>query len=220
MSRNGSGTYSLPAGNPVVTGTTISSAWANNTFNDVASALTQSVSSDGQTPMTGNLNVNGNQISNLSAGSTAGNAVEWSQFAALTGGRIIQSIVATTGTAYTTSSSYISTGHQATITPTSTSSKILILCSALLEQTNVYASAGISAVALYKNGSNVVSGSDWQMVAVSSGANYGSFALSYLDSPNTTSSLTYAIYFRAGNSANVVYNNNGNAGQLILMEIL
>ena len=65
MSRNGSGTYSLPAGNPVVTGTTISSTWANNTMNDIASALTDSVAADGQTPMTGNLNLNTNKIVNL-----------------------------------------------------------------------------------------------------------------------------------------------------------
>jgi len=65
MSRNGSGTYSLPAGNPVVTGTTISSTWANNTMNDLASALTDSVAADGQTSMTGNLNLNSNKIVNL-----------------------------------------------------------------------------------------------------------------------------------------------------------
>ena len=34
------GTYSLASGNPVVTGTTISSTWANNTLNDIATALT------------------------------------------------------------------------------------------------------------------------------------------------------------------------------------
>jgi len=62
MSRNGSGTYSLPAGNPVVTGTTISSTWANTTLNDIASALTGSVASDGQTPMTGSLARGGNSI--------------------------------------------------------------------------------------------------------------------------------------------------------------
>lgn len=55
MSRNGSGTYSLPAGNPVVTGTTISSTWANNTLSDIATALTQSIASDGQTTPTANL---------------------------------------------------------------------------------------------------------------------------------------------------------------------
>lgn len=65
MSRNGSGTYNLPAGNPVVTGTTISSTWANNTMNDIASALTGSVAADGQTPMTGDLNLNSNKIVNV-----------------------------------------------------------------------------------------------------------------------------------------------------------
>lgn len=34
------GTYDLPAGNPVVTNTLISSTWANTTLNDIASALT------------------------------------------------------------------------------------------------------------------------------------------------------------------------------------
>ena len=55
MSRNGSGTYTLPAGNPVVTGTTISSTWANNTLSDIQNALTQSIAADGQTPITGAL---------------------------------------------------------------------------------------------------------------------------------------------------------------------
>ena len=80
MSRNGSGIYSLPAGNPVVTGTTISSTWANTTLNDIATALTGSVSSDGQTPMVGPLNLNNNEITNLPSGTVAGNAVEFSQF--------------------------------------------------------------------------------------------------------------------------------------------
>ena len=65
MSRNGSGTYSLPAGNPVVTGTTISSTWANNTLNDIATALTGSVAADGQTTMSGNLNMGNNEIQNV-----------------------------------------------------------------------------------------------------------------------------------------------------------
>jgi len=65
MSRNGSGTYTLPAGNPVVTNTVISSTWANSTLTDLATAMTGSVASDGQTPMTGNLNLGNNKIINL-----------------------------------------------------------------------------------------------------------------------------------------------------------
>ena len=80
MSRNGSGTYSLPAGNPVVTATTISSTWANNTMNDIAAALTDSVAADGQTPMTGNLDLNTHKVVNLVAGSASGEAVEFAQF--------------------------------------------------------------------------------------------------------------------------------------------
>ena len=64
MSRNGSGVYSLPAGNPVVTGTTISSTWSNSTLTDIQNAITQSVSADGQTPITGALQMGGNDIQN------------------------------------------------------------------------------------------------------------------------------------------------------------
>ena len=64
MSRNGSGTYALPAGNPVVTGTNIASTWANNTMNDLAAAMTGSIAADGQTPITGALQMGGNNISN------------------------------------------------------------------------------------------------------------------------------------------------------------
>ena len=51
--RNGSGTYSIP--NTVVTGTTINSAVENANNADIASALTDSVSKDGQTTLTGQL---------------------------------------------------------------------------------------------------------------------------------------------------------------------
>jgi len=80
MSRNGSGTYTLPAGNPVVTGTVISTTWANNTMNDLASAITDSVAADGQTPMTGPLNLNSNKVINVANGVLTGDAVNFGQF--------------------------------------------------------------------------------------------------------------------------------------------
>jgi hypothetical protein len=53
MPRNGSGVYSLPAGNPVVSGTVIESTWANNTLSDISSAITGSLARDGTGGMTG-----------------------------------------------------------------------------------------------------------------------------------------------------------------------
>jgi len=80
MSRNGSGVYTLPAGNPVVSQTIISSTWANNTMNDLASAMTDSVAADGQTPMTGPLNMNSNKITNLATGTNSNDGINYAQF--------------------------------------------------------------------------------------------------------------------------------------------
>jgi hypothetical protein len=90
MSRNGAGTYTLPAGNPVVTGTTISSTWANNTLSDIATALTQSLAKDGQTVPTANIPLGGFKITGLGAPTTAGDALAY--------GSSLGPVTATTGT--------------------------------------------------------------------------------------------------------------------------
>ncbi len=48
MPRNGSGTYTLPAGNPVEPGTVIESNWANATLEDIADEITDSLSRTGE----------------------------------------------------------------------------------------------------------------------------------------------------------------------------
>lgn len=79
MARNGSGTYQPPAGQPVVTGTSISSTVFNTLVSDLANALTTSVASDGQTPMTGNLPMGGNKVIGLAAAAANGDAVCYEQ---------------------------------------------------------------------------------------------------------------------------------------------
>jgi hypothetical protein len=121
MSRNGSGVYSLPAGNPVVTNTTISSTWANSTLTDLANAMTGSVAADGQTPMTGPLNMNSNKITGVTAGTVAGDAVEYSQLVAatstsvvITGGTINGTIIGNTTPAAITGTSVTGTSFDTT----------------------------------------------------------------------------------------------------------
>lgn len=50
-SRNSSGSYSLPSGNPVISGSTISSTWANNTLSDLATEMTDSLNRSGKGAM-------------------------------------------------------------------------------------------------------------------------------------------------------------------------
>lgn len=75
MARSGSGTYNLPAGNPVAFGTTIDHQWANLTMNDIRDALTQSVSKDGQTVWTGQMNAGSFKLTNLAQSTANGDAL-------------------------------------------------------------------------------------------------------------------------------------------------
>lgn len=80
MSRNGSGTYTLPQP-PFTPGTTIASSAVNSDLSDIAAALTQSISKDGQTVYTGNQPMGGNKLTGLGAGTSPNDSVRVSQVA-------------------------------------------------------------------------------------------------------------------------------------------
>jgi len=79
MPFNGSGTYTLPAGNPVTTGTTISSTTTNNTNSDIATALTNCITRDGQSTPSANLPMNSKKLTGLAAGTANGDSVRYEQ---------------------------------------------------------------------------------------------------------------------------------------------
>lgn len=144
-------------------------------------------------------------------------------------GRVVQ-IVTSKSTSYveTFSDSYYATGHTATITPQATANKILILVSAGLAQTNAYANNGANAyMTLYRSGTNLAAGSGGfadsfamaNVNTISSNSNiYTHMALTHLDDPATTSSITYQPYVKRGSNAGAGYNQHGNA-TITLLEI-
>jgi hypothetical protein len=81
MPRNGSGSYSLPTNswNPATNGVPATAADWQSLINDVASAITQSLSRDGQTTLIGNLPAGGNKLTGLGAGSAAGDSLRFEQ---------------------------------------------------------------------------------------------------------------------------------------------
>ena len=94
MPFNGSGTYTLPAGNPVVNGAVIDSGVQNTTMADVAVALGDCLTRDGQSPPTANLPMGGHKLTGLSQGVAAGDSLEFSQLQTM-----LSATVAATGTA-------------------------------------------------------------------------------------------------------------------------
>ena len=80
MSYNGSGTFNInSAGQPVVTGTVITSTAFNALTSDLATGLTTAITKDGQTTPTANIPMGGFKITGLGAGTAAADAVRFSQ---------------------------------------------------------------------------------------------------------------------------------------------
>lgn len=73
------GVFSLAAGNPVVSGSTIQSAWANSTLSDIATGLSTCILKDGTQTITANIPMGGFKFTGLAAGSANGNSIRFEQ---------------------------------------------------------------------------------------------------------------------------------------------
>ena len=143
------------------------------------------------------ITINGSgTITGVSAGGLPDGIITADDLASGVGGKVLQVVQTTySSTSTTTSTSYVDTGHSATITPSSTTSKILVMA--------VY-SLGSGSTA-YATWSKVNRGATELIVqgAYAGGNNYGIMPTSivYLDSPSTTSATTYKTQFRTDNGS-------------------
>jgi hypothetical protein len=155
--------------------------------------------------------------------------------AASGGGKVLQVVQATYSTQTTVSSTtFTDTGLSASITPSATSSKVLVLVSQyctwgadddgagmslklLRGSTDVYQPSGTGAqignlLSLYSFSSGTPKGASGRTIA----------SLHYLDSPSTTSSTTYKTQQRSQTTANSAYSYTQEASgtsTIILLEI-
>lgn len=80
MSYQGNGTFLInTTGNPVVTGTTISSTAFNGTMQDIANGLSTAITKDGQTTPTNNIPLGSNKITGLGNGTAPTDAAAFGQ---------------------------------------------------------------------------------------------------------------------------------------------
>ena len=85
MSYNGSGVFNInTAGQPVVTGTVISSTAFNALTADLATGLTTALTKDGQTTPTANIPMGGFKITGIAAATTTGDALSYGRAATVT----------------------------------------------------------------------------------------------------------------------------------------
>ena len=135
-------------------------------------------------------------------------------------GSVIQVVQATYAVQTASSSTTpATTGLTASITPSSTSSKILVLVSNPMRRTGGTLSG--MAIYLYRNGSQVFQPMSNMGYSNPSTADISWMAsFNYLDSPASASSVTYAMYFAAnGGTSYAQIDGGGNNSSMILLEI-
>lgn len=135
-------------------------------------------------------------------------------------GAVLQVVNATTTTQdLTTSTSYSATSLTASITPSSATSKILVLVSL---KPGIVASSQAVLFQLWRGGASVfqIGTNNAYVTATGLSEVHGASSSSFLDSPATTSSITYTVYFRTLNSGQQAYNNiNNDTSSIALLEI-
>ena len=141
---------------------------------------------------------------------------------------VIQVVTASTTTEVSTASaSFIDTNLQATITPTSSSNKILVLIDAPFHVIRNPGTSNSFHIKVLRDSTEITDattdgGSHLSGIgsgAISSNSSAGSIVKIILDSPSSTSSLTYKLQMGGAFSTNTVYFQDGSQSHITLMEV-
>ena len=153
----------------------------------------------------------------LTADSTQTLGIKWAT--AASGGKVLQVVNSSTSTSVSNSTNtWVDTGLTASITPSATTSKILVL----VDQTGGYKSGSTGVGMRLLRGSTTI-----DTFEVSAGNNlastvnqFGGVGTNYLDSPSTTSAVTYKTQFNAiDNVAQAIVQYNSATSTITLLEI-
>ena len=137
-------------------------------------------------------------------------------FAEAGGGKVLQvQHMTSASSTSTTSSSFVATALTDTITPSATSSKILILATGNINNTSVN---NWTYATLRRGGTNLGNSPGMVGVYFAGGDSHAPSTMNYLDSPNSTSELTYDVAIRVSGSTGK-WNQQSATINLTLIEI-
>jgi len=197
------------------------SAWANLDTTGMTNPMTTTgdtiYSSSGSTPARLGIGTTGQVLT------VAGGVPSWATPAG-GGGKVLQVVQATTTTELdVTSTTYTDSGLTASITPSSATSKVLIIVSQACQVFRSSATQARGAINLMRGATEIVfkSGDSISVEGATATVGYaGSQSFSYLDSPATTSATTYKTQQKAGVSGPTIRTQgNSSLSTIILLEI-
>ncbi len=152
------------------------------------------------------------QVLKVNSGATA---PEWGA-APAGGGKVLQVVTGTQATQVTnTTNTYADTNLSATITPTLSSSKVLVLISQSVQQDGD--GAGAVYIQMLRGATQI--GTDQSLLYTGTNIFKSAFfSANFLDSPATTSATTYKTQIKT-NAGNARANIDGGTSQITLLEI-
>ena len=135
------------------------------------------------------------------------------------GGKVLQVVSATTSTAVSSSSTtLVDTGLTATITPSSATSRILVMFSQYIFKDLATSTNGV--IISLRRGATQIFTNNYLLYTNTAVELSTGYSVSYLDSPSTTSATTYKTQFsNRVNAASVEVQASNNTSTIILMEI-
>jgi len=136
----------------------------------------------------------------------------------LDGGKVLQVVYAySVSNTTTTSTSYVTTGIVGTITPSSATSKILVIASSQFS----VSTSNIGYMTIFRGtvaGTNLGPTNGFALITTASSSTPQSLQTAvWLDSPSTTSAQAYTIGFKTNGGSVTV--NNANYGTITLIEV-
>jgi hypothetical protein len=132
------------------------------------------------------------------------------------GGKVLQVVAGTTTTsASTTSTTYADSGLTASITPSLSSSKVLVLLTQFCGKTG----DASTNLRLFRGATQLTEVLYVGDTGSTLSQNLG-YSLAYLDSPSSTSSLTYKTQYASGGGGGTAFvQRNSNLSSIVLLEI-
>lgn len=162
------------------------------------------------------ITINGTgSITGLTAGGLPDGSVTAADLAAGVGGKILQIVQSSdTGKPTSTSSTYADTGLSGTITPSSSSNKVLVI----VYEGQCYKTANDTQLdfQLLRDSTSIFTYAALNIGAVVDSTNP---TIPYLDSPATTSAVTYKTQFRNRDASGTVVVNGNGTQIMLLMEV-
>ena len=214
-------TYGMTGTLPAVSGANLTNLDATDLSGNLPALNASALTNLDATDLSGTLPaLNASSLTNLDARDleNALPAISGASLPGISAGKVVQVVTAQSTASTTTSTSFAGMGLTVDITPSATTSKVLVM----VTDSSLYLALAATRITIYRDSTNIGNSSHGfaYIYSPASGTENPDavFAAHILDSPSTTSAVTYRVYAKTA-SGTLYMANGGGYSNITVMEI-